>query len=49
MGIEPGLSRLPFFSGNKNHAIGRPRTIDGGCIGIFQHLDAFNVIGVDGI
>ena len=39
----------PSFGGDQDDAISATRAIDGGGGSVLQHLQRFNVIGVDGI
>ena len=41
------LANPSFSCGNQNNTVGAPGSIDGSGRGIFQHINGFNIIGVD--
>ena len=47
--VESGLPYPTFFGGDQHHSISPSRSIYGRGIRIFEHFNAFNIIGVDGI
>ena len=46
--VSLALAQLAFLRGDEDHAVGASRTVDSGGRHILQHLDAFNIIGIDG-